>query len=143
MQTSTTGQSGLTIGKLAREAGIHVETVRYYERIGLIEQPATPAHGYRQYPRETLQRIAFIKRAQKLGFSLDEIAELLQLGSGNCVEVKQKAELRRSKIERQIRDLQALSQLLGELIEECEQGDDSQPCPIVQRLLFEVGQNEE
>lgn len=126
---------GFTIGRLAKEAGVNVETIRYYQRIGLIDQPATPTRGYRQYPLETLQRISFIKRAQKLGFSLDEISELLNLGSGSCVEVKQKAELRRHKIESQIRDLQALSVMLAELIEACEKGGDKQPCPVVQHLL--------
>lgn len=75
-----TGDKPLTIGALARAAGVHVETVRYYQRRGLIAQPRKPARGHRIYPRETLERLLFIKRAQELGFTLEEIASLLVLG---------------------------------------------------------------
>ena len=72
----------LTIGKLASTAAINVETIRYYERRGLIRQPAKPRVGYRLYDNETLQRLLFIKRAKNLGFSLDEIDSLLTLSGG-------------------------------------------------------------
>lgn len=73
----------LTIGKLANAAGVNVETIRFYERKGLITQPQKPIEGFRQYSSETLQRLYFIKRAQDLGFTLDEISSLLKLGDSD------------------------------------------------------------
>ncbi len=125
----------LSIGQLARAADVNVETIRYYHRIGLVEQPALPASGYRRYPARVLQQLLFIKRAQKLGFSLQEISELLQLSSGSCMDVRQRAEQRREKINRQIKDLQALSDILGELIDECKQESSENYCPIIESLL--------
>ena len=70
----------LTIGRLAQSAGVNVETIRYYQRVGLLKEPEKPAYGYRHYPPDTVARIRFIKRAQQLGFTLEEISELLSLG---------------------------------------------------------------
>ena len=72
-------ETGLTIGKLAAAAGVNLQTVRYYQRRGLIDQPPKPSTGYRRYPRATVDRIRFIKRAQQLGFTLDDIEEMLAL----------------------------------------------------------------
>ena len=111
MSSKTGRQDTLSIGQLARAADVNVETIRYYHRIGLVEQPAQPASGYRRYHPRVLKQLLFIKRAQKLGFSLLEISELLQLGSGSCQDVRRRAEQRREKIDRQIKDLQALSDI--------------------------------
>ena len=125
--------SRLTIGKLAKAADINVETVRYYQRTGLLEEPAKPAQGYRIYPEETLHRIHFIKRAQRLGFTLKEIEELLELGSEHCTDIRAKAEEKRDLIQQQIKDLQALQNTLNNLIESCCQGSENN-CPIVESL---------
>ena len=105
----------LTIGRLAKEAGVNVETIRYYERIGLIEQPQKPIQGFRKYPPQALQNVLFIKRAQVLGFNLQEITELMQLGDGNCEDIRQRAEIKRKKIESQIKDLIKLRDGLDEI----------------------------
>jgi len=125
----------LTIGRLAKLVGVNVETIRYYQRIGLIEEPASPLNGFRKYPIETAENITFIKRAQQLGFSLKEIAELLKIGDGHCDDVRTRAEIKRNKIEEQIRDLQLLRDTLDQLICECKSGKDSAHCPLVEALL--------
>ncbi|MDP6106829.1 MAG: heavy metal-responsive transcriptional regulator [Candidatus Brocadiia bacterium] len=92
----------LTIGKVARQSGVGVETVRFYEREGLIEQPPRRPSGYRQYPQEAVLRLCFIRRAKQLGFSLREIKELLALrvgGSTSCSEVRQRAEAKIAVVE--------------------------------------------
>ncbi len=123
----------LTIGHLARAAGVNVETVRYYQRVGLVKEPARPAEGYRQYPPETVERIRFIKRAQKLGFSLKEISELLDLGEGHCRDVRQRAEHKREMIEQQIVDLMAMKDSLETLIHACGENGEAH-CPIIETL---------
>lgn len=124
----------LTIGFLAKAAEVNIETIRYYQRIDLITEPVKPASGYRTYPLKTLKRIKFIKRAQQLGFSLSEIAELLQLGDGNCADVRQRAEEKRAHIEQQINDLHNLRNTLSELISSCQSGSDTSHCAIVETL---------
>ena len=126
--------TSLTIGALARAANVNVETIRYYQRVGLIKEPRKPPSGYRHYPDESVARIRFIKRAQQLGFSLQEIAQLLQLGDGRCADVRQRAEEKREQIDKQIQDLTKLRTTLDSLIQACQKGKDEQPCPIVQTL---------
>ena len=125
----------LTIGRMAKAAGVNVETVRYYQRIGLIDEPVKPQQGFRKYSKETLEQIQFIKRAQQLGFSLQEIADLLEMGDGHCSDVRIRAEKKRDKIEKQIQDLQALQDTLNQLIKACHSGKDRQKCPLVETLL--------
>ena len=133
-------EAGYTIGRLASVAGVNVETVRYYQRRGLITEPDKPVSGFRKYSTEIAERILFIKRAQKLGFNLSEITELLDLGSSHCHDVRQRAEAKRDKIEQQILDLQALHKTLNKLICACrEGGKDNQYCPIVETLLERAG----
>lgn len=127
-------QKALTIGFLAKAAEVNIETIRYYQRIGLITEPDKPASGYRTYPTDTLKRIKFIKRAQQLGFSLSEIAELLQLGEGNCADVRQRAEEKRAHIDQQISDLHNLRNTLSELISACQSESDTSHCAIVETL---------
>ena len=127
-------QKALTIGFLAKAAEVNIETIRYYQRIGLITEPDKPASGYRIYPTDTLKQIKFIKRAQQLGFSLSEIAELLQLGEGNCADVRQRAEEKRAHIDQQISDLHNLRNTLSELINACQSESDTRHCAIVETL---------
>lgn len=124
----------LTIGVLAKAADVNIETIRYYQRVNLIAEPDKPDQGYRIYPEETLKRIKFIKRAQQLGFSLKEIEELLQLGEGNCDDIRLRAEQKRSQIELQIKDLQKLRKTLNELINSCQENSESSHCAIVETL---------
>ncbi|WJW76380.1 MerR family transcriptional regulator [Thiohalobacter sp. IOR34] len=126
----------LTIGQLARRAGVHVETIRYYQRRGLLHQPPRPAGGYRRYSAASVARIQFIRRAQQLGFSLREIGELLQLGEGHCAGVRERAAAKRAQIQDQIRDLQRLQATLERLIDSCHETPGT-PCPIVQALSTE------
>lgn len=126
--------TSLTIGSLARAADVNVETIRYYQRLGLIKEPRKPQTGYRHYPEDSVARIRFIKRAQQLGFSLQEIAQLLQLGDGRCADVRQQAEEKRTQIDKQIQDLTKLRKTLDTLIHACQKGNEKQPCPIVQTL---------
>jgi len=129
MKTTT-----LTIGQLAKAAGVNVETIRYYQRVGLITEPPKPAEGYRRYPQEAVLRIQFIKRAKQLGFTLDEISELLALGEGHCNDVRKRAETKRAQVVKQIQDLTALQITLDELIGACMKGADPIACPIVESL---------
>ncbi len=124
----------LTIGRVANEAGVNVETIRYYQRVGILKEPDKPSDGYRIYPELTVDRIRFIKRAQQLGFSLQEIAELLELGDGHCDDVRQKAEEKRAIIQQQINDLMKLDETLNELITACQCEGDTLRCPIVETL---------
>ncbi|MCI0667437.1 MAG: MerR family DNA-binding protein [Methylococcaceae bacterium] len=124
----------LTIGKLAQLAGVNVETIRYYERIGLLNQPSRPYAGFRTYPAETARRIHFIKRAQQLGFSLKEISELLLLGGGQCEQVRTLAEQNRNRITSRIRDLTAMQAVLDELIECCLSERSVEHCSLIDSL---------
>ena len=129
-----TSNKPFTIGVLAKAAEVNIETIRYYQRVGLITEPAKPLQGYRIYPSATLNRIKFIKRAQQLGFSLAEIAELLELGEGSCNDVRQRAEEKKAHIEQQIRDLNNLRNTLTDLISSCKKNSDSHHCTIVETL---------
>ena len=124
----------LTIGSLAKSANVNVETIRYYQRIGLVIEPTKPLEGFRIYPEETISQIRFIKRAQKLGFSLQDIAQLLALGDAHCDNVREQTEAKLLQIETQIKDLQAMRKTLKKLITECSSNRDNRGCPIVQTL---------
>ena len=128
---------GLTIGRLASTAAINVETIRYYERRGLIRQPAKPRVGYRQYDNETLQRLLFIKRAKSLGFSLDEIDNLLTLSEGRCADVQSLAEQKLNRIKSKLQDLKRLESALEDLVMQCGRNVDQTHCPIIETLLNE------
>ncbi|WP_338352585.1 Hg(II)-responsive transcriptional regulator [Thalassolituus oleivorans] len=123
-----------TIGKLAQAAQVSVETIRYYERRSLITQPLKPAHGYRTYPKATLARILFIKRAQELGFTLEEIANLLVLGESHCSEVQELAEGKLVSVRAKINDLCRLERVLEDLVIKCRSNPDNTACPIVESL---------
>lgn len=125
--------TAMTIGRLARTAGVNVETIRYYQRRGLLVTPRRPVGGVRRYPPETLSRLHFIKRAQELGFTLREITELLKLGDSSCKETRAIAEHRLADIEARIRDLQSMRVTLGKLIRTCRAGNQPS-CPIITSL---------
>lgn len=124
----------LTIGKLAKQANVTIETIRYYQRKGLLDEPIKPATGYRLYPSEAIFRIQFIKRAQLCGFSLKEISELLSLDGGHCSEVKKIAEKKRQQIDEQIKDLTALRDVLDGLVQGCEKNPSTEHCSLIDTL---------
>lgn len=128
---------GLTIGGLARQAGVGVETVRFYERQGLIEQPPRPGRGFRRYPPETVRRVRFVRRAKELGFTLREVSELLDLRfdpQRGCAEVREMAEAKVGDVERRIADLERIREVLGKLVAACKGQGSVSECPILDAL---------
>jgi len=123
-----------TISKLAKELNINIETIRFYERKGLIKQPVKPAQGYRHYPDETLNRISFIKRAQELGFTLNEIAGLLSLNDHPCAQVQELAEAKLQTVQNKIKDLNRLENALQALLAQCQTNEDESKCPVIDAL---------
>lgn len=137
LHRSRTGKppKSATIKTVAQRAGIGIETIRYYQRIGLIDTPEKPLSGYRIYPEETLVRLFFIQRTKELGFTLAEIATLLALGDGKCSETRKFAEQKLELIKSKIYDLQAISQTLETLIQSCESNSAHQDCPVINAIL--------
>lgn len=126
----------LTIGRLAQLGGVNLETIRYYERRGLLAKPPRTEAGYRQFSPDTAQRLRFIKRAQELGFTLDEVGELLALRhepQHNRDDVRTRATEKIADIERKMESLAAMRAVLQSLTERCERcGSDD--CPILASL---------
>ena len=127
----------LSIGQVARRAGVGVETVRFYEREGLLEEPPRRASGYRQYSEQVVTRLHFIKRAQKLGFSLKEITELLSLrvdAQTSCDEVKLRTEAKLAEVERKMVELQRMRQALLQVASLCTEQGPTGRCPMLEAL---------
>ncbi len=130
----------MTIGKIARFAEVGVETVRFYEREGLIAVPPRRESGYRQYPVETVSRIRFIKHAKELGFTLKEIKDLLSLqidSEATCEDVRTRAECKIAAIESKIRTLRRMKAALKELTKACDGRSPVIECPILMALDLE------
>jgi Predicted transcriptional regulators len=128
----------LSIGALARRTGVKVETIRYYEKIGLLAAPARSEGGHRQYRESALRRLAFIRRARELGFTLDEVRELLALadGGGSCQEVKNVALAHLAGVHERIADLQRLAGSLETLVQRCEAAPGAAGhCPLIDDLF--------
>lgn len=129
-------QKILTIGILAKKAGVNVETIRFYQRRGLLVEPVKPFKGVRHYTKSDVQRIRFIKQGQKLGFSLDEILELLCLDDGqHCREAKEIALRKLVLIRERIEGLRTMETALSSLVENCGSNTESVSCPIILALL--------
>ncbi len=133
-------KNDFTRSEAAKRAGVNPETLRYYERRGLISDPRGRSGGYRRYSPGTVSRIRFIKRAQELGFSLDEILDLLALddtpGSG-CASVKGRAEAKIEEIEVKVRDLKRIRKALKGLVDQCPGRGRAEECPILNALKVE------
>ena len=128
---------GFTIGELAKQAKVHVETLRYYERWGLIPRPRRTVSNYRVYSSENLRRVKFIKQAQGLGFSLKEIKKLLALRAtprARCADVRTYAAHKIEDIEGKIRSLAHMRKTLEKLIAECSGDGPVTRCPILESL---------
>ncbi len=127
----------LTIGKVAKQAGIGVETIRFYERTGLLNEPPRNNSGYRQYPPEAVVKLRFIKKAKQLGFSLQEIGELFNLRrqqDATCGDVRIRAEEKITNIEEKIRDLTRMKDALTNLTCQCSGKGPVSKCPILTAL---------
>lgn len=127
----------MRIGAVAARAGVNIQTLRYYERRGLLEAPERTAAGYREYPSETVQLIRFVKRAQDLGFTLAEIEELIALrdASGRRRgDVRALAEAKMRDIDQKLAQLQAMRSALYTLIDSCVCGKERPTCPILEAL---------
>ena len=111
----------LTIGRVAAAAGVNVETVRYYQRRGLLEEPIKPPGGYRDYPTEVVKQVRFIKRAQALGFTLEDVAGLLQLNDTEaCAKNRALAARKLALIEKKISELVTMRDALAKLVDQCD-----------------------
>ena len=131
----------LKSGELAKRAEVNVETLRFYERKGLLPTPPRRDSGYREYPVESIRLIRFIKRAQELGFSLREIRELMALRvqpGVTCAEVCEKAERKVSEVQRKIADLKAIERALHKLTASCSGRGPATDCPILEHLDGEI-----
>jgi MerR family mercuric resistance operon transcriptional regulator len=135
MDTRTTHDAAMTIGRVAEETGIHFETIRYYQRLGLVPTPHKPRGSVRRYGRETVERLRFIQRAQGLGFSLDEVKLLLDLSVGeHCAETCSLAETKLLLVEQKISELQHIEKALRKLTRACGTGSKGRGCPIIENL---------
>ncbi len=135
----------ISIGKLAKAAGVGVETVRFYERKGLLDAPARKDSGYRQYDDEAVERLRFIRRAQQVGFTLKEIHDLLNLRDSpdaRRADVRDRATGKVADIDTKVRDLLAIRESLVNLLASCEGDGPASGCPIIAALADRNGPKE-
>lgn len=130
----------MTIGQLARAVGVGVETIRYYQREGLIAEPPKPAVGYRRYSPEVQARLQFIQRAKGLGFTLAEIRNLLSLGDGRCDQTQALTERKLALVQTKQRDLARMATALESALAACRANPDDAACPLVQALSGDDGE---
>lgn len=136
MRVITTSRAGLPIGELSKLTGVNIETIRYYERIKMLPLPPRTAGGRRVYDRSHLRILAFVRRSRELGFSLDEIRELIRLGGpekASCREVREIAAHHLDDIRAKIGDLRKLELLLAETVAQCT-GTAALVCPVLDIL---------
>ncbi len=125
----------MKIGEVARISGTGIETIRFYEREGLLLEPERRPSGYRQYDEATVERLNYIRQAKELGFTLAEIKELLELSfaHSNCEHIRQRAEGKITDIESKIRSLQQMKRSLRKIVERCRAKDSTDDCPLVHK----------
>lgn len=125
----------LTIGALAEAAAVNVETIRFYQRKGLLSEPQRPQGSIRRYASATLSRVRFIKASQRLGFSLDEVAELLKLEDGtHCGEARRLAEHKLQMVREKLTDLRRVETALDQLVSQCGSVRGAVKCPLISSL---------
>jgi MerR family mercuric resistance operon transcriptional regulator len=138
MSTSSRSAHQATIGGLAKTAGVNVETVRYYQRIGLLDRPVRKHGAVRRYDMHDVRRLLFIRRAQALGFSLDEVRMLLTLADGkHCAETKKIAVTKLEAVDEKLAALAAMQKALRQLVTACSRGSRACGCPIIDALSAE------
>jgi MerR family transcriptional regulator, mercuric resistance operon regulatory protein len=128
---------GLSIGALSKKSGVNIETIRYYEKVGVMPAPARSAGGYRIYGSGHLNRLRFVRRSRELGFSLDEIRGLLRLVDGHaytCAEVRALALDHLAEVRRKITDLRRIARVMADMAAQCT-GDRIPECPIIDALF--------
>lgn len=133
----------LTIGQLAAQAHVNIQTIRYYERCGLLPIPSRLESGYRIYSSDTIRQIRFIKQAQKLGFTLQEIVDLLALSAQSedvCDDVRQHAEAKIQELDAKIELLLVMHQALEQLVQDCKQRQVTAICPLLDALQTQIGE---
>ena len=139
--TMSQNTSTLTIGRLARAANVGIETIRYYQRRELLPTPEASDSAFRTYPIELVERIRFIKRAQELGFSLEEVGMFLELEDGsNRDQIRKLAADRLTDIRAKITDLKRMEEALSSLVKQCEATGRSKPCPIIAAMADKKGE---
>ena len=125
----------MTIGRAAKAAGVNIDTIRYYQRRGLVEEPKLPLGGQRKYDEAVVRRVKFIKRAQTLGFTLEETRSLLSFEQANsCCDTRDLALHKVHEIDQRIADLRRMRKTLSELANHCDNGSNPGPCPIIDTL---------
>lgn len=127
----------LNIGEVAKRTGVTVETVRFYERQGLIETPQRSDSGYREYPQETVKRVRFIQHAKEVGFTLKDISELLALRQEpgtSCADIKIRAAQKIEEVDQKIRDLKRIREALARMVMKCRGRGSLSECPILEEL---------
>lgn len=124
-----------TISKLAQAVAVNVETIRFYQRRGLLAEPAKPLGGIRRYGEAEVARVLFVKAAQRIGFTLDEIAQLLQLDDGTqCKEARAIAEHKLADVRKRLQDLQRIEAALAQLVGRCASRRGQVSCPLIEAL---------
>ena len=127
--------AAMPIGRLAHAANVHVETVRYYQRLGLLAEPPRPTGGIRRYGADAVARVQFIRSAQRIGFTLDEVAQLLSLDDGaRCNDARQIAEHKLDDVRSRLTDLRRIETALAGLIKRCAAGRGRMRCPLIEAL---------
>ncbi|MDZ7643989.1 MAG: Hg(II)-responsive transcriptional regulator [Woeseiaceae bacterium] len=125
----------LTIGAFARAGGVNVETIRFYQRKGLLPEPDKPPGGIRRYGEADVKRVRFVKSAQRLGFSLDNIAELRELDDGaHCDEAREQAERKLADVRTKLAALQRIEAVLAKLVTQCRAASGEVRCPLIASL---------
>jgi DNA-binding transcriptional MerR regulator len=129
--------SPLRIGSVARDAGVRVPTLRYYERLGLLRPSGRTAGGFRTYASDAAERVLFIRRAQDVGFTLAEIRDLLALRvrpNRSCATVKRSAEATRERVRERLKELRRVESVLTRLLRACDTHEETAACPILEAL---------
>jgi MerR family mercuric resistance operon transcriptional regulator len=128
-------RSNLPIGRFAKAAGVGVETIRFYQRKGLLREPDRPLRGIRRYGREDVARVKFVKSAQRIGFNLEEVLQLLKLEDGtHCREAAELATLRLADVRERLADLTRMEAALSALVKKCRSQRGSIACPLIASL---------
>ncbi|MBD3811648.1 MAG: Hg(II)-responsive transcriptional regulator [Betaproteobacteria bacterium] len=134
---------GLTISKLAQEAGVNVETIRFYQRRGLLAEPDKPLRGIRRYGQADVARMLFIKAAQRIGFTLDEVAQLLRLDDGTqCSDARVIAERKLADVRKRLADLQRIEGVLTQLVGRCVRRRGKVRCPLIDALQLPLAHDD-
>lgn len=125
----------MKIGEVAKRSGIGIETIRFYEREGLLLKPERRPSGYRQYDEATVERLNYVRRAKELGFTLAEVKELLELSAAHsiCEHIRQRAEKKITDIDSKIRNLQQMKRSLGKIVQRCRVKNSTEDCPLVHK----------